>query len=400
MTASRPPIQRLRKLYLFCSEWRVKFMDLKNSSLPLVVILFAMCFTTMRAQEHALFTCFNAQEIHFPLNKNDFSSSRLNVDNKQVNALFYLYEDKYTFWYKFIAHTAMEVEFSVAPSNPEDRYKAVAFKYKGEDFCENLISNKVVPMQLTTTPIFYEDESNTVIYKNTVQLAKGDTIYVSVLSLNDKDCGHFLYIEAQRESLSMHAIHAPCYNFAFLEAPNFSATRLEAEDVGLDLDFSSITEDQEQPKPGYESLKTVEVQSQDDAFVSVGDILVLNKVFFYNNTYAFKPEANVELNQLVFFLKGNPEVNIEIQGHTANDSRQITPDPNFKGQGKAWNFKGSAFELSQKRAEAVQEFLIENGIDKKRLTAKGYGDSQKRIENAETFEEFEENMRVEILIIE
>ena len=348
------------------------------------------------AQQQDPFTCFNAQEIHFPLEDNDFSRSQVLVNENQVNALYYLYQDKYTFWYKFIVHKSMEIQFSVAPSNSEDRYRAVGFKTGADDFCERLINDGVAPMNLFPKPIFTEDGS--ILYKNTIDASPGDTIYISVLSLNDKDCGHFLYIEAQDQSLSMHAIHGPCYNFVFLTTPDFGAARMVAENVELDIDLGSELAEEEQDLKGFAALSTVEVQSKEESIVSVGDKLVLNKVFFYNNTYALKPDADLELNQLVDFLKGNPEVSVEVQGHSANNTEEILPDPNFKGQGKEWNFKGSAFELSEERANAVRDYLIQKGIQKKRLTAKGYGDAHKRIPNASTFEEFEQNMRVEILI--
>jgi outer membrane protein OmpA-like peptidoglycan-associated protein len=55
-------------------------------------------------------------------------------------------------------------------------------------------------------------------------------------------------------------------------------------------------------------------------------------------------------------------------------------------------------KLSEKRAEAVLDYLVEKGINKKRLSAKGYGDTKKRVPEAKTFEEFEMNMRVEAVV--
>ena len=373
-----------------------------------VITGFALSTNNVVAQAQDPFTCFNAQEIHFPLKDNDFSKSQILVNESNVNALYYLYQDKYTFWYKFIVHESMEIQFSVAPSNSEDRYRAVGFNSGAVDFCDRLITEGVQPMNLFPKPIFSEDGS--ILYKNTIDAAPGDTIYISVLSLNDRDCGHFLYIEAQQHNLSMHAIHGPCYDFVYLDIPDFGAARMVADDVQLNIDLGNeladisekkieeeITEEIEDLK-GFGALSTIEVQSKEESLVSVGDKLVLNKVFFYNNTYALKPGAEIELNQLVEFLKGNPELRIEVQGHSANNTDEILPDPNFKGQGKEWNFKGSAFQLGEERANAVREYLIQQGINKKRLTAKGYGDAHKRIPNASTFEEFEQNMRVEILI--
>jgi hypothetical protein len=62
-----------------------------------------VCFLTFeaRAQDDA-FTCFNAQEILFPLSLNDFSNNEVLVNDRKYNAFYYLYEDKYSFWYKFI----------------------------------------------------------------------------------------------------------------------------------------------------------------------------------------------------------------------------------------------------------------------------------------------------------
>lgn len=349
------------------------------------------------AQNAEPFSCFNAQEIKFPLSANDFSKNEILMNDSKLNALYYLYQDKYSFWYKFVAEEDIEIQFSVSPSNPEDRYRAVAFKYGKNDFCEKLVNEGIHPLSLEREAIFSKDR---LIYKNVIKAAAGDTFYISVLSLNTEDCGHFLYMEANEAQLSMHAVHRPCYNFQYLEVPDFTTSRKEIEDVDLEMEFGFSEPDEvvEDPEP-FAAITSIEVQQKEEGVVSVGDKLVLNKVFFYNNTYALKPGADVELNQLLIFLQVNESIEVEIQGHSANNTALIEPDPNFKGQGKEWNFKGSAFELSEMRARAVRDFLIENGIDKKRLGANGFGDTQKRVPNAETFEDSEKNMRVEALII-
>jgi outer membrane protein OmpA-like peptidoglycan-associated protein len=355
-----------------------------------------VCFlaSEAHAQDDA-FTCFNAQEILFPLSLNDFSTNEVLVNDKKYNAFYYLYEDKYSFWYKFIPKEEGTIRFSVAPSNESDRYRAMAFKYSGTDFCDKLVNESIDPLKMERAAIFLGEDK--ILYRNTMNVAKGDTIYISVLSLNRDDCGHFLHVKWGNEELSLHAVHQPCYNFVFLEIPDYSAAKMIEEDVGLDLDFSSL--DSTEDLSGYKAIKTIEVQAEDEAFVEVGDKLVLNQVFFYNNTYALKPGAEKELDQLVNFLVWNDNISVEIQGHTANDSQDIKPDPNFKGQGKEWNFRGTAFELSERRAEAVRDYLIQKGIDESRLKAVGYGDTQKRFPDAETFEESEKNMRVEVLVI-
>lgn len=364
-----------------------------------LLALFSLSWTgSLRAQDNGPFTCFNSQEIHFPIDRNDFSQSEVLFNDRMYNALYYLYQDKYSFWYKFIVHEELDINFSVSPSNTADRYRAVVFKYGEVDFCEKLV-NENLPIYPTVTRAIFLDGGQ-VVYRNTIHAMPGDTFYISVLSLNRDDCGHFLHMESQQKQLSIHAIHKPCYNFTFLDLPDFSTVQLDAKDVNLELSFETnpVPPVLAATQDGFKSITSIEVESETAGVVSVGDKLILNQVFFYTNTYAFKPGSEEELDQLLNFLIDNPSIELEIQGHTANNSEEITPDPQFKGQGKAWNFKGSALELSEMRAVAVKDYLITKGISKKRIKATGFGDSQKRVANAQSFEDHERNMRVEALV--
>ena len=372
-------------------------------------------FTVQAQDDQSPFSCFNAFEIHFPLGKNDFSRSEIQMDSRKMTAVYYLYQDKYTFWYKFIVHEEVRIDFSVSPSNAKDRYRAMVFNYGGDDFCDRYVNRTIDPVEAERSPIFGED--GRITYRNTINAAPGDTFYISVFSLNSGDCGHLFHAESDGISLTMHAVHQPCYNFVYLEAPDFTQAKIPLTDISLELfDFqedgeaeeeSATTdttpknpkEEEEESRTGYGSITSIEVESDNEHMVNVGDRLILNGVYFYNNTYAFKPGADRELDQLVEFMRMNPTLEIEIQGHSANNTEDIRPDPNFRGQGKAWNFKGSAFELSEMRAQAVRDYMLEKGISKKRLSAKGYGDTMKRVPDAQTFEEFEKNMRVEALVI-
>jgi outer membrane protein OmpA-like peptidoglycan-associated protein len=81
-------------------------------------------------------------------------------------------------------------------------------------------------------------------------------------------------------------------------------------------------------------------------------------------------------------LKDHPEVErVSIEGHT--DSRGA----------RANNLK-----LSEARAESVRQWLLQHGVDRKRIAAKGYG-PDRPIGSNDTDKGREENRRVEFLIV-
>lgn len=110
--------------------------------------------------------------------------------------------------------------------------------------------------------------------------------------------------------------------------------------------------------------------------------MVLKNVFFDTDKFDLKPESKTELNKLVAMLKKNATLKIEISGHTDN-------------QGNAASNK----TLSENRAKAVYQFLIDAGIEAARLSYKGYG-SEKPIADNNTLEGRAENRRTEFTIVE
>lgn len=106
----------------------------------------------------------------------------------------------------------------------------------------------------------------------------------------------------------------------------------------------------------------------------------LKNVFFETGKYDLRPESKAELNKLVTWLKTNPNVKIELQGHTDNVGD-----------------KKSNLTLSNNRAKAVYDYLVANGIDAARLTYKGYGDTKPKVPN-DTPEHRQMNRRTEYMI--
>jgi len=114
--------------------------------------------------------------------------------------------------------------------------------------------------------------------------------------------------------------------------------------------------------------------------VKVGAEMNLYNVYYETDSFRILPASEPELQKLVSFLKNNPQLEVEIQGHTDNTGNTE------KNQ-----------VLSEKRAKSVVDFLVENGIDKNRLQAKGFGE-QKPVATNETEEGRKLNRRTTVKI--
>ncbi len=98
--------------------------------------------------------------------------------------------------------------------------------------------------------------------------------------------------------------------------------------------------------------------------VNKGSSIVLQNVLFRTNSYELEEVSFPELMKVVELMKSEPEISARIKGHTDD--------------------VGSAeynLSLSEKRAQSVLEFLIENGISRNRLSAEGYGETQPLVPN-------------------
>jgi outer membrane protein OmpA-like peptidoglycan-associated protein len=110
-------------------------------------------------------------------------------------------------------------------------------------------------------------------------------------------------------------------------------------------------------------------------------VIVLQNVFFETGSAALLPTSEPELNKLLWTLRKNTNLQIEIRGHTDNEGDEK-----------------SNMTLSEARAKAVYQYLLGRGIAAERLSYKGYGESQPIADNA-TAAGRKQNRRTEFLII-
>jgi len=162
--------------------------------------------------------------------------------------------------------------------------------------------------------------------------------------------------------------------------------KLEKIAYGKEFKQSKIQSDNRRVTIFYteivEKAKISELQEKINTS-KIGQTIALPHLYFYNNSARILPESIPSLNDLLCALEENPKLKIEIQGHICC---QKTFDLN---------------NLSVSRARAVYVYLIRKGINKKRMTFKGYGTSRPIHPIPEkNADEEEENRRVEVLIVE
>lgn len=115
--------------------------------------------------------------------------------------------------------------------------------------------------------------------------------------------------------------------------------------------------------------------------IESGERIALRNVFFETGRWDILPESEYELAKVVDLLTKNPTLKIELGGHTDNIGR---PEANQR--------------LSEQRAKAVYDYLINKGIPSNRLSYKGYGETQPVATN-DTDEGRRENRRTEIKVL-
>ncbi len=107
--------------------------------------------------------------------------------------------------------------------------------------------------------------------------------------------------------------------------------------------------------------------------------IVLEGIFFKSGSSQILPESEPTLQQVYKTLAAYPEIEVEINGYTDNTGS-----------------RASNMKLSQARADAVKQWLVDKGIEARRMTTKGFGPDDPVADNA-TPEGRAKNRRIEFV---
>ncbi|WP_418639639.1 OmpA family protein [Winogradskyella sp.] len=212
---------------------------------------------------------------------------------------------------------------------------------------------KAIPICQFKTIVFVKDQdTNAILLGASVTILDAENNTIASHSTNVKEITSF--------NVSCDNNYTITVSKEGYETASFKVATSEGEDVTVNTDL----------KPINEMITETEVK--------------LNNIYFEFNKSNITNQGALELDKLVSIMKDHPNMKILVRSHT--DS---------KGKA-AYNLK-----LSEKRAQSTMQYLISKGIHKQRLSAKGMGDTEPKIDCKShcTEDDDAQNRRSEFLII-
>jgi outer membrane protein OmpA-like peptidoglycan-associated protein len=146
--------------------------------------------------------------------------------------------------------------------------------------------------------------------------------------------------------------------------------------MSADTDSGTVNDGMEITN-GTNPLEPADDIKKDEIKSEVGQAIVLEGVTFASGKSDISAESEETLTKVYNTLANNPDIEISIEGYTDNSGK-----------------KSSNIRLSQKRADAVKDYLVGKGIDGKRISTKGLGPDNPIAPN-DTPENKQKNRRIE-----
>ncbi len=358
------------------------------------------------------FSCNTAIEIS-TLTKFGPTSPPKEVKTKSTDNPFE--RSQHPTWYKFKIEKDGILLFDIIPIDQLDNYDFIMYKIGSGDYCNDISIGKLEPI---TSNMNRNDPANNGMtglsingtpesYSKGIEVLKGEE-YLLALNNMYKGKGHtlvFKYLENFKVSGTLEFVETkePVKAEVFwtnLRTKETTSSILSNKDGSFQLKVSVSTEAHRFPEyllwayaEGFYIADTM-IASKDipnlekNPFrlklykLNKGNSDFLPKIFFEPNDQQITPESLRDLERILRLLQQNPNIEITLEGHSNGFYPSTEVDK----------------ILSEGRAEVVKKWLIDNGIDEKRLTTYGFGSEKMLFPMAQDENEESMNRRVEIFI--
>ena len=366
-------------------------------------------------------------------------------NNKQYNKYFFTKEHN-TVWYIYKSNSNNPITFDIIPINKNDHYDFLIFEYTDSSTCKLIKEKNILPLRTNISRVNkalngytgISDTSNNIYtpagigtaYSKYITPHKEQKYLIAIDNVYKNGSGHTIIIKQKNElkippkdtvlnkknnkdinsntpiNKDYYSFSIACFDKETKEKINCSilianinhkdTIKFKADTNILDVETNKKRVYINCKKTGYiynsEIVNTKDINNiiyriELNKIVK-GTKIIIDDIYFYGNMSRFLPTSTPALKQLYDFLKENLDVKIEVQGHVNGNINASQLD------------KLSYQSLSNDRAKAVENYLIENGIDKKRITSKGLSDKFMLYPIPKSEIESQKNRRVEIIVVE
>ena len=360
--------------------------------------------------------CNASRTVYIPFAKDTgtINSTEKHLINQSVK---YSPSDQFSYWYKLHFEDEILINCQIAPINNRDQYIVYIYKYKNNDFCEKVHNGKIKPVKVENEKnkksIIEASEANDFSFN----AKKDDIFYFCILNVSSENCGHTLRLITGEDTLKVNASNTclqpekPKETIAkvkilFDPKPNYDTVLIAVQETNKESKKINATV----KITDENSKKRIKIDSSNNLLTKViiekgkkyivdcnvtgykkfnhtmdineylnpanktfticmkplkaGDNFVMENIYFYTNTYALKDESQDALNGLLNYLLENPDIKIELQGHT-NGNNKAKANKSSKNKEPEWNFSGTAKKLSLLRAEEIKSYLVQKGSEQK-----------------------------------
>lgn len=356
--------------------------------------------------------------------------NKLEIFGYELGDPYFIQREHNTVWYKFTIPYDCIFTFDLIPIRKDDDFDFLLFLYDGPNFCQDIADGKKIPIRTNISRKNIEVQGQTGLresaveeyvpsgpgdsYSRALKARKGQTYYLLVDNPFRENEGHTIHLHYKRvnplpvdkaEEEDEPSYEVPLRKLQITVKDKETGERIPSNifvdnlpdsvpskypavsQISLDV-LSYRTYDINVIKKGYllhsesfipknDSLYTVDIALKR---MSKGDKINLVNIKFESDKAKILPKSLPSLAKLKEFMNENDNIHIEIQGHV---------------NGEAKRNKRSYRKLSEARAEAIYQSLLDAGVDQSRLSFKGFGNAKMIYRNPVNNRQAEANRRVE-----
>ncbi|HKL03310.1 MAG TPA: OmpA family protein [Cryomorphaceae bacterium] len=360
--------------------------------------------------------------------------NKLEIAGYELGDPYFIEREHNTVWYRFIVPYDAVFTFDLIPNIKEDDFDFLLFQYDGPNFCRDIAAGTKIPVRTNISRKNVKTEGRTGLelgavndyvpsgpgspFSRPIDVKKGEMYYLLVDNPFKENEGHTIYLHYNRQEPDSTGsaddeLEKDTYSIPYrdLEINVFDAETKNRIAANIKVEGLPDSLPSRYPVISKLNLTVVSYRSYEISVVKQGYLLAsksfipkndsLYTIDFYLKPLKLGDRINLEnikfetdeteildkslpaLEQLKDFLEINPTISVEIQGHVNGESKRN---------------KRKYRKLSEARAKAIQEKLVEAGISKSRLNVKGFGNAKMLFPTPVNNRQAEANRRVEVEI--